>query len=1416
MTDDDFAKSIGAVQVNSSDDDFAKSIGAVPIQSNSDGLFKKNLKNAGGALAGIGDMVIGIPKMGAQGALALAARAMAGKGVTLNDTWKAAGEELNDNPYVPDIGKLTGTTQNPGYQAINYPFQKLGEGIDYGAQKTEQGLTPLIGARSAGDMAGQVSMLGNAFGADLGVRALHGAGKGVKEFLKKNETTPTLPPEVTADEIGAVPYTSQDELPFTNSVEDIAGQRNAQGNQADLFNNNQGAPAVPYDPTARVPTSAQNELPLQNSVQDVANQASNPNGQMDMFGGAQNAVSRDPMSEIPEITPQVALRKALDAEDAGKQAEAAFWRERAMEMVREQRARGAVSQGPIHVNDIGTASDPATMDALTRSTQGVSYENVPPDGIIPRDSTKAGLEVPQGNLWERDENGIPVRKGLPTDTPDLSTTATVQGILNQDTGARNDLGNAIQEANGPKTGPDEHFGAGPLETPSQPFNNIINKGPGKNQRGSAPMLDDLTRAAADLVSKAGDAFGKVTGKLVGMLPEDHMSKVSGKDMIYKPESGEKVLPRALAQGSMDTHLWKNFQSGLALAAEKTGSVALKHVGEWLNWSDKRTHMDNKQTVNPIHGMLKKLPQNDFDTLHKMMLSEQGSGKRFSDADLSGSLSSKGVEAYKALRGALDASWQRSVATRKVLGLPAVTREQAYHASLHHGDFKQSFYDKSGKLVWHVASGDKLAQLKAESWIKKNIPGIDWDRSKPYFAPESVGVNVPRDIMSAYQHMMQFLDKDDPTTTLISDTINKYNAQRGLEAKSFDERFLEKSNIPGFEGNKLWLSQKENSKAFMNAQVKYLRDSNHWNNLQEALAQMKPILSNKTLIKQQPNIMAVAAAHVSRELGITGNKLAPLEASLAKATGYVPGVPKIGIIDGKPVAAYGVSRGNVYKGVNDVKTATYLTMLGANIPYMITTPLQAVMSIAQHRALTTQGFTHNVMKTTINSLTDVAAGLAKHMASSMTGKDVKVPMSDLGGRILKYAEQNGILDKTVMDETGDTRGHAILDPLKKTLGQTITAPEKIARFSTFVAFAHHLMDGGKLSEADAFKKAEDFTNHSLTSMRRADKPLIVDKLGTAGNLGYVFKSYLFNEYNQLSQFAGLARKGNTTPLLAHLGLLFTLGGALALPGVNEMDGAYDLWKTAMANTQGEHTAGYKPDIGVKGAILRDLPTWASIGTASDVTGTNLGTRFSTQVADLRNPLSDVAVPIQEGKELMSFKDWAIDPTMRNAMQAAHANIGSTGKGMMETHLNAYKNINPNTPDGRNPNGTQSYRKSSDINDVSTDYKRTPSDEAKRSLGMYSDQEYKTKQIRYANEKESERIDTAYNKMMKLAVSAGVAGDAPRAKIFAQKALELDPDGAKFNKKLNQSLIDMGTTPEERDKMKASNILELRKVQRATSH
>jgi hypothetical protein len=1423
MTDEEFAKSIGATPVSQSDDDFAKSIGAVPIKASKSTLPP------------------GVP-------------------------WKSDNLQTTPSSFFKDA--LPGPVMQAGDENSSF-WQKLKDADQAAGQMSQQFISSLVspinglveditGPNFVGNRIRQVeenqkhlTPQAQAYNQNLNnamnVMDPGQIGHGHMEFparegIKGREALPVVvpKPEVTAADLGAVrildPLANQSDLgggagAFDNirrqtagtipeGPQDITNTPMERMTDTLLNGRDQAATLGAAGPDAYIETLRQRAVEAQQAHEAAVRQA-----QAQAALEARQTALEQAVRQQTSLDMNAAERTRQEAAPVlGKDASEA--QARFQPMVDDLMSKEAEPQVPNPVTPVDPMTsamhnlEPAQRDsrAMAEATRGITYENVPPDGVIPRDAPKSGVTVPRGNTWHVDENGIPVRQGLPTSEPDLSTATTVHGILSQDEGARNDLGNAIQEANGPKLGPDEHFGAGPIDTVSPTFNKAVldngirRRGVRGNQRGSIQIGgEDLIKAinaTRDLMEKAVQSFHEMAAKpmrsIIGMLPEDHMARVSGEDMVYKPEPGQKFADKAVAEGPKNTNIWKNFQSGPLHTAEKPGvnSNALRGVGSWLQWADKRTHLDNRERVNPVQGKINNLNEREMTALWQHMTDEQRSNVRKDPS----ALSPKAQEAYKALRSEFDRSYNQTVAQAKAQGKEVPKREEAYHASMRQGDFTQSFFNKSGQLIGHVASTSRLEALKAEAWFKKNNPNIDWQKSQVKFAPDYKGVNVPRDILGAYQEMLKFFDGNDPTITLVQDTLARYQQEHGFSSRGFDKRLMDKNNVPGFEGDKPWLSSKENAKSFFNSQLKYLRDANHWNNFQEAMHQIEPIMKNDELVKNQPDIMNYAKSLVQRELGISSNVLDKIETEWARNW------PKVGFVDGKLQVKQGISRGNVYKGVADLKTGTYLTMLGANIPYMITTPIQAALSIPRHMLLSSQGITHNPLKTVVNSMGDIGAGLARHMMSGMTGKDVNIPISDVGKRMLHYAENNGILDKTVLDETGNVGGHAATELLKKTIGTTITAPEKLARYSTFVSFAHHLMDSGKFTEADAFQAAERLTNDSLTSMRRLDKPLLVDKFGATGQLGYVFKSYLFNYYNQMAEFAGHAKRGNVAPLAAFVGGSFLLGGALSLPGVNEMDGFYNIFKNIVAS---KFPQFYHDDLGIKGTLLKDLPTWASMGALSEASGTNIGSRFNTQITNPENPLGDIAVPIQELREASTALDWAADPTERHALGFAHANVGSTIKGQMETRLDSFKNKNPETPDGRDENGRMSYRKANDINNTSTDYKRTQDEEAKRALGFYSQDEYKTKQLRYINNTEQSRTMDAFTNLMNKALTKGVDGNSEAAGKLASAALRLVPDVNRFTKMIDEAALAHGATPEERMAMKADAINNLEKLRRLQS-
>lgn len=1121
-------------------------------------------------------------------------------------------------------------------------------------------------------------------------------------------------------------YKTQDELPFTNTVEQAAEVRGDRGNQLDLFNDQAKGEAAPHD---------------------------------------------------------------------------------AQGILDEQKARD--------------------QDALDRSTQGITYENVPPDGVIPRDSLRMDngepmLRVPRGNEWTPDENGIPVRQGIPESTvaPDY-----INRYMRQDEGARNDLGNAIQEANGPKLGPDEHYGAGSLDLPdtiSPQFNAVVGRlGRGKigSQRGgiNSDILAPLARATRDLLTKGVSAFDTMAktpiNRIIGMLPEHQMRSLPGmrdslKDIIVNPKPGADILKSSLAQGPITGKLFKNVQSGMALAGEKLQSVALKGAAQWLQTASSKTAFRVRTVVKPIEKALYDLPRKEFQELKEIMKTEMMNRQKFSPENLTKTLSPKQLVAYNKMRDAFDAAFEQTNATRQAAGDPPITRTEAYAASQRHGDYGLPIFTKEGRLVWHVQSSTMAQAKRALAYMQKTLGDkIDTEKSTISYKPDTSGVGVPKDIQNGYQQMLRFLDKDDPAATLISDSISKYQDTHGGKILQQNQRFMDKHYIRGFEGDKPWLSEGENANHFFKSQVTYLKNSYAWNHMQEALNNIKPLLTSQELTKAQPGVVDLIQAHISRETGVAKNVAAQIESALARM------IPSISISKDGVFGGLGVSRSSLYHTTSDIKSATYLQQLGASPGYMLATPLQGLLAVANHRILSGNGEGHRAIHTLMRTVSDSMISLAEHQLHGMSGHDVKLPgMSDVGRKALAYAENNNVIHKTILDEYQSLGSHGPAEAITRALSPSITTPEKAGRLTVFMSFAHHLIDSG-LPEMEAFRKAAEFTNHSLTSMERQDRPLVVGKLGVVGEAAYQYKSYLFNEYNQLSNIArdGIRRK-DPSALLAHIGALMFLGGALALPGVQEISDTWDRFKDTVASLKPEwykKISNTISPLGIKGGLINgadDFATASAVsGPLSQMTGVSLGNRFNTAILDVKHPLSQMAAVPQEVLEWSQLGKLGIDPTKRNAEQALWANAPPLMRGQMETRLQDFQN-------GKNPDGTTSVRKASNINDVSTDYKRTEHDTNVRAWGVKSVEEQKTRDIRHANNEEQGRVMTASKNLLSKMVTHAMDGDTAGAQEYGRKAMELVPDQGMIEDALSQAIMDKAATPEERDKMKAASMATMIKLLR----
>ena len=172
----------------------------------------------------------------------------------------------------------------------------------------------------------------------------------------------------------------------------------------------------------------------------------------------------------------------------------------------------------------------------------------------------------------------------------------------------------------------------------------------------------------------------------------------------------------------------------------------------------------------------------------------------------------------------------------------------------------------------------------------------------------------------------------------------------------------------------------------------------------------------------------------------------------------------------------------------------------------------------------------------------------------------------------------------------------------------------------------------MEDTAAFTKAAEQTEKIMVSMRREDRPIAIQKLGALGDAAWVFKAPVANMYNHLSIFSKEFAKGNRAPLLAYLGGMSVLGGAMALPFVNELDSLWETFKDLAAEHSPEGYNAIKDIHGPKEALLSAFPDGdvlgkiVNYGAVSAATGINMSTRFKNDIGDISNPLKSLQGPL----------------------------------------------------------------------------------------------------------------------------------------------------------------------------------------------
>lgn len=914
----------------------------------------------------------------------------------------------------------------------------------------------------------------------------------------------------------------------------------------------------------------------------------------------------------------------------------------------------------------------------------------------------------------------------------------------------------------------------------------------RSQKG-ALEIGEISKAVNKMSEKINDSVKEVINFRYNQ--QDHASTIINKlipetkqalSRLAEPDSLESSMKKAMQQsdipelGTFST----NTKSGPGLtAATYENNAVLNSVAQHLNYAYQKTDLGIRQIVKPIEKFFSSMSGKEFREVHELMKDEMFKERASTSEQLrAAGYSEKQINSVTMLRDALDTALEKQNAAREAAGRKPISKMEAYMSSSWHGDWHTPLLDKEGKLVWYIRTASRGEGQKAIDYLRKEFGdslNIS-DKTKPEFRSSGRNPNTPNDVVGAYTDMIEMLKDSPETTDAISQAMQKYIEQKGYVVAGQNKHFLAKQKIRGFEGDRPWLSEAENAQAGLTSQMNYLKSALRWADTQEAVANIKQLISDPSIVEHQPNAVAYAKTVLNHEIGATDALTKKLEEAIARGTGY--------------------SRSSLYHSTADIKALAYLQTLGLSVGYMMATPLQAVMMVPTwHLKLSGEGFKHNLLKTSSLALSDTMSGLASHAVHEIAGKENTIPMTKLGAEALKYAEDSGVISKNIFDESRGLGEHAAVEGVKNILGWTIAAPEKVARLGAYMSFVHHLEASGKYTNrAELFRDAIQLTDNAITSFKSFDRPQVVNSLGVVGQAAYMYKSFVFNGFNQLHMGAKMAAKGNAGPLAAMLGMYAVMGGLNNIPFVHEADVAYNTIKDLMAEHYPELYAksGLAKGIGIKGTLISLLPETSGLrdilgyGVPSKLLNTNLTTRLNLTV-----PTEGIGAVSQEMKEWTAIGKVAKEPTSKRAWEAAvYANVPPVIQGQMQAHL----------PEFHNASGTAvKPRNVTNPTDV-IDRRRTPIDESRKALGVTSLDEYRDLETKGINKMEDKRIQTALAELS-TRMAAGIA-DRNKEKIAnnAVAYLQLNPDTRALEASINTAIAKMNLTPHEAKLMKIGTI------------
>ncbi len=759
----------------------------------------------------------------------------------------------------------------------------------------------------------------------------------------------------------------------------------------------------------------------------------------------------------------------------------------------------------------------------------------------------------------------------------------------------------------------------------------------------------------------------------------------------------------------------NLESGGSMAAMKRQSPLVQGGVRIMQGWKNRAEDAIRNSVFPTEQALRRLSKQELTDLGEVFKLEMFERRAFSAKELADAgLSEKQLLAYQKQREMFRSALEAENAARAAQGKKPVTEQDFYLSSRWQGDFRVGFRDAQGKLVWYLAADSKKALDKQASQLLSQFPELTPDKMHVVKSTKRSG----GDVSKVYNTMLDVLGEGDPAVAKIKAWAEAQMEIEGRQVKGQEKHFEAKANVRGFVGDRPGTNPTKEAIAMFQQQIQYAKNAHDWAAKQMAAQELKKVLADESLAREQPNNMAYLREYFLDNLGANESNLTrAFEDWIRDTTGTSPN--KIG------------------QGIGAVKNYWVTSKLALNAGFMLSNVIQAG-NILPHLAMMQKEFGGNpVAALTVGIPMGVAMAtghLGKTYLPQLEGMKfynelAKTPgLTEFHARAMKYAEDNSVIARSIYDESPIESSFSLPARAAKAAGITITLPETFLRGVTFMTYVEQLKSSGKFkNDLDLFRVAEERTNISMGDYREGERAMIFNKMGNTGNMLNVLQTFAFNFYNQYATFGRHAVESkNPLPLFAMLATHGYMAGLMGVPGFAEADKAWEGIKSLLAEHYPETWAKVK-NISIKEAALA-LPGGESItyGPLSTQSGVALTSRAaapipSEMIASPGAPLVDL------GGQAFDVAKLLMDPTSKTKQAQAALSVAPAGlQGALET--GPFRDVT-SVPVG----DKRVYGQTKKVGDLKGMYARTPEEESLRAKGLRSQKEAVTRELNWMAER-----------------------------------------------------------------------------------